>query len=110
MKSWYRTSKDIDTKDGTMVRVWTTVFETDDYSLSEASVEWCREKLNDAVPVKHGRWIKGSETKMIKKNRYLILADAMYCSECENEAYWDTDYGQQLFDYCPNCGARMDEE
>lgn len=64
----------------------------------------------DAVPVRHGRWIKGSETKMIKKNRYLILADAMYCSECENEAYWDTDYGQQLFDYCPNCGARMDEE
>lgn len=64
----------------------------------------------DAVPVKHGRWIKGSETKMIKKNRYLILADAMYCSECENEAYWDTDYGQQLFDYCPNCGARMDAE
>lgn len=64
----------------------------------------------DAVPVIHGRWIKGSETKMIKKNRYLIIADAMYCSECENEAYWDTDYGQQLFDYCPNCGARMDEE
>lgn len=47
MKSWYRVSKDIDTKDGTMVRVWTTVFETDDYSLSEESVEWCREKLTE---------------------------------------------------------------
>ena len=31
----------------------------------------------------------------------------MYCSVCRNEAYWDTDYGQQLFDYCPYCGAKM---
>ena len=29
------------------------------------------------------------------------------CSVCGNEAYWDTDYGQQLFRYCPYCGARM---
>ena len=28
-----------------------------------------------------------------------------YCSICHNEAYWDTDYGQQMFDYCPYCGA-----
>ena len=27
------------------------------------------------------------------------------CSICSREAYWDTDYGQQLFDYCPYCGA-----
>lgn len=64
----------------------------------------------DAVPVVHGKWIKGSETKLIKKNPYAVLADCWYCSECENEAYWDTDYGQQKFDYCHNCGARMDEE
>lgn len=47
MKSWYRVSKDIETKDGTTVRVWTTVFETDNYSLSEESVEWCREKMDE---------------------------------------------------------------
>jgi hypothetical protein len=46
-------------------------------------------------PVKHGRWF------------HINNGGIIYCSECENEAYWDTDYGQQLFDYCPYCGARM---
>ena len=64
----------------------------------------------DAVPVRHGKWIKGSDTKRIKENRYGVLFDAYYCSACESEAYWDSDYGQILFYYCPNCGARMDEE
>ena len=30
--------------------------------------------------------------------------DVFICSFCGAEAYWDTDYGQQLFDYCPYCG------
>jgi hypothetical protein len=45
----------------------------------------------DVQPVRSGRWI-------------------IFCSECKHEAYWDTDYGQQLFDYCPYCGARMNED
>ena len=31
--------------------------------------------------------------------------DFFECEECRHEAYWDTDCGQQLFDYCPYCGA-----
>jgi len=31
--------------------------------------------------------------------------DFYECEDCNHEAYWDTDYGQQLFDYCPYCGA-----
>lgn len=31
------------------------------------------------------------------------------CSFCKSEAYWDTDFGQQLFDYCPYCGEKMRE-
>lgn len=47
----------------------------------------------------HGRWINAKpKSKKVGK----------VCSSCGNEAYWDTDYGQQLFDYCPWCGARMD--
>ena len=49
----------------------------------------------DVQPVKHGKWFHINNDGFI------------YCSVCENEAYWDTDYGQQLFDYCPYCGARM---
>lgn len=32
------------------------------------------------------------------------------CSACGDEAYWDSDYGQQLFSFCPNCGAEMQKE
>lgn len=50
----------------------------------------------DVQSVKHGKWMHNNDDGII------------LCSECEHEAYWDTDYGQQLFDYCPYCGARMD--
>ena len=55
-----------------------------------------------------GRWMMGKEFPSYP--RVPFLCDGFYCSVCEQEAYWDTDYGQQLFVYCPNCGARMKEE
>ena len=51
--------------------------------------------VTDVQPVKCGRWFHINDEGIV------------YCSECNNEAYWDTDYGQQLFDFCPYCGARM---
>lgn len=51
----------------------------------------------DVQPVKRGRWEKDEKRNSFEK----------FCSICKHEAYWDTDYGQQLFDYCPYCGARM---
>ena len=54
----------------------------------------------EAEPVRHGTW------------KYGYNSDAgllcYYCSACGKEAYWDTDYGQQRFDFCPMCGAKMD--
>lgn len=35
--------------------------------------------------------------------------DIKMCSSCKKQAYWDTDYGQQLFDFCPYCGTDMRE-
>lgn len=52
----------------------------------------------DVQLVKHGRW----------ESPVSVGNGIKFCSVCRNEAYWDTDYGQQLFDYCPYCGARMD--
>lgn len=49
----------------------------------------------DVQPVRRGKWL------------HLNSDSFIFCSECEHEAYWDTDYGQQLFDYCPYCGADM---
>ncbi|MBR2048295.1 MAG: hypothetical protein IJ960_06820 [Oscillospiraceae bacterium] len=45
----------------------------------------------DAAPVVHGRWIDARE----------YCGDYM-CSNC------DALYGTNKFNYCPNCGARMD--
>ena len=52
----------------------------------------------DVQPVKRGKWFHVNNDGFI------------YCSECNNEAYWDTDYGQQLFDFCPYCGAKMTKQ
>lgn len=47
----------------------------------------------DVAPVRHGRWDKGHEM--------------MTCTNCceQFDLYFKND-----FNYCPNCGARMDEE
>lgn len=58
-----------------------------------------KDLIEDVQPVKKGKW-----RHSISYNGFIV------CSECKHEAYWDTDYGQQLFDYCPYCGARMDGE
>ena len=53
----------------------------------------------DVQPVCRGTWLHFNND-----------SNFIFCSECNHEAYWDTDYGQQLFDYCPYCGARMMKE
>lgn len=45
---------------------------------------------------KKGKWIDGNG-----KDKFI------HCSVCKKEAYWDSDYGQQEFDFCPYCGADM---
>jgi DNA-directed RNA polymerase subunit RPC12/RpoP len=65
-------------------------------------------RLIDAVPVVCGEWKRGREFSSYP--RVPFISDAYYCSNCEEEAYWDTDYGQQLFGFCPNCGAKMEVE
>jgi hypothetical protein len=64
----------------------------------------------DSAPVVHGEWIDGLDIPKEERERhpYVYLHGEKYCSACYKEAYFDTDYGQQFFDYCPNCGAKMD--
>lgn len=50
-----------------------------------------------------GKWIY----KPPKPNAR-FFSDTKVCSRCGEEAYWDSDYGQQLFDFCPYCGAKME--
>lgn len=55
----------------------------------------------DAVPVKHGKWLAGDRMPDYPRVPYKIYET--YCSECRSEG--DSDY-----EYCPHCGARMDED
>lgn len=61
---------------------------------------YCTEDVNlgsipaaDVAEVRHGRWIDG------------------VCSECGFDAMYYKGIPVQVYtDYCPSCGARMDEE
>lgn len=54
-------------------------------------------KSKDAEPVRHGHWIETHE-----------VLDYIKCSECGKE--WCTVANDtETFNYCPNCGAKMDE-
>lgn len=49
----------------------------------------------DVAPIRHGRWTK--------KWSEIWHEELPYCSECKKMTVY-------TFDYCPNCGARMDKE
>ena len=49
----------------------------------------------DVAPVRHGKWLYGD---------YYDIGDV--CSECD----WDSKMTHPSYRYCPNCGAKMDEE
>lgn len=53
----------------------------------------------DVAPVVHGRWIRFKEHDSCYVH--------MRCSECS--AYWSDPSHADSFRYCPNCGAKMDE-
>ena len=51
----------------------------------------------DVSPVRHGRWLQ-------KKHKIFGNAYDYVCSEC------GCDYALAEYNYCPNCGAKMDLE
>ena len=67
-----------------------------------------KEKLHaaDVAPVVHGKWIPHSE----KSREYIgtVLVHVMYdywlCDTCG----YRVENGQPMYNFCPNCGAKMD--
>ena len=51
----------------------------------------------DAVEVVHGRWETVSS-----------MLGYLCCSQCKDVYIWDTWLGDGKWNYCPNCGAKMD--
>lgn len=55
--------------------------------------------LEEQEPVKHGRWI------------FEEHPDSYYYHwECSNCKAWFSDNARFGYNYCPNCGAKMDKE
>ena len=50
----------------------------------------------DAAPVRHGRWISDEGDVLF------------HCSECETQISTSWDYDDLQWNYCPDCGAKMD--
>ena len=56
----------------------------------------------DAVPVRHGKWTRDYESSW-GDSRFM-------CSVCHCKESVPTCNGEPtIWDYCPNCGAKMDE-
>ena len=51
--------------------------------------------VDDVAEIKHGKWIW--------KELYGEVGYMLVCSECE-----ESEGACERFDYCPNCGAKMD--
>ena len=71
----------------------------------------------DVAPVKHGRWEWFEEWSQSTPEYSAECDDCGYkCSECKTaledivNGYYDDPYEVPQLNYCPNCGAKMDEE
>ena len=69
--------------------------------LNDKIVELIREKNADVAPVRRGRWIED------KSRTEEIYTHPVKCSACGQTEVLE--YGT-ITAYCPNCGAKMDEE
>ena len=71
-----------------------------EWLVSQYNADWIWSVIDsaptvDAVPVVHGRWHEFEAT------------DGIVCSEC-GRAWNIIDNCTETFNYCPNCGAKMD--
>ena len=102
---------DADALDAEMYR---KSFEVDDGRNVWNSGLWIRYKIYeeairdaptvDAVPVIHGKWIK------VDKDNMFFVPHILKCSLCGNILdRHGVNAGRGDANYCPNCGARMEE-
>ena len=62
----------------------------------------------DVAPVVHGRWIK--KWDLYDKGFYISRKEWYTCSNCGMKTnYKDESFEKEVgYNYCPNCGAKMD--
>lgn len=72
-------------------------YNTPDINLSHEKFEAAILKIqaDDVAPVRHGRWEEASD------------GDGIVCPFCRTD-FCTIIYDTEHFNYCPNCGAKMD--
>ena len=71
-----------------------------DKTLAKTMIESLPSAQPTAEPVRHGKWIKADSQQYFRKHYPCFT-----CSECGYRKD-----SQKKWNYCPNCGARMDGE
>ena len=64
----------------------------------------------DAEPVRHGKWITCTSSEHWKCSECGCRAGYWFNEENSGIDSWEMDFSECMSDYCPQCGARMDEE
>lgn len=62
-------------------------------------MELLKEDAADVAPVRHGRWVSV---------QHKLARVCSVCNRDEPYKFAFADIDADLYDYCPNCGARMD--
>lgn len=86
-------------------RVWIASIKKSEYNGMKSAVVVFADEIDknkkarvdaaDVAPVRHGRWF--------------YSFGGWLCSECDDQApFWCMASTQNLSNYCPNCGAKMD--
>ena len=73
----------------------------EDYRSMEQTVYKLIQAIAEAEPIKHGRWLYREEHFAFEKEPRITAG----CSECGHSMFTKHD----TLNYCPNCGAKMDE-
>ena len=72
-------------------------------ALSVVEGEIAEQPAADVAPVRHAHWIP----QFVSKRG---LSDHFMCSECAESSFASHKVRMIKYDYCPNCGAKMDGE
>lgn len=102
----YRYCKDCDRRKGIKKGKYRVIYEVGDVPCRACGVGDMLDELDnaptiDVEPVKHGHWV---EVQRIHETDHTAICE---CSLC-GDTVWVYD-GQRAWNYCPNCGAKMDE-
>lgn len=62
----------------------------------------------DVALVRHGRWVDVDRMQMHDLHGVLTWGNSFKCTECQFKTFAVEGHITQ-YNYCPNCGAKMDE-